>query len=79
MQPHHFLLLSATAAPIIRHTGEHHIGSVLIWELVLHCADWPSRRLLGRRWRRRPSRRGRKGAVSLGDSCKPVALSGGMV
>ena len=48
----HFLLLLAPTASVIHYTGEHHIGSVLIRELVLYCADWPDGRLLGRLWRR---------------------------
>ena len=59
------------AAPVIRYTGEHHIGSVLIWELVLYRADWPDSRLLGRlRWGR-PSRRLQQQEVNAVASSTP--------
>ena len=45
----HLLLLLSSAAPIIGHTIEHDIGSVLYRILILNDADWPDRQLLGRR------------------------------
>ena len=69
----------APVAPVIRYTGEHHIGPVLIWELVLYHADWPDSRLLGRGRRLLPSRRGRQEAIFFGDPGEPVALPGGVI
>ena len=55
----HLSGLLAPAAPVIGHTGENNICSVLFWEFILNGAEcWAGHRLLRRR-RRLASRRRR--------------------
>ena len=76
----HLLLLQPSVASIIGHAGEHNIGSMLFWVLVLYRADWSDRRQLGQRRMRLPSRWGRQKVVSLGDpGGEPVALPSGVL
>ena len=74
----HLLLLLSSATPIIVHTGEYDIGSVLCGILMLNGADWSGCRLLGLR-RRRSNMRRRQESVSLGNSSEPVTLPSGLV
>ena len=74
----HFLLLLPSDAPVVGHAGEHNIGSMFLWVLVLYGTDWSGRRLLGLR-RRRSGRRRRQESISLGDSGLPMTLPSGVV
>ena len=74
----YLLLLLPSTASVIGHASEHNVGSVLCRILVLYGADWPGRRLLGRR-RRWAGRRRRQESISLGDSGEPMELSSGVV
>jgi hypothetical protein len=74
----YFLSPLPSAVLIVGHAGEHDISSMLFRIFILGCADWPNRRLLGRR-RRRAGRRKRQESVALGDPGEPVALPSGVV
>jgi len=72
------LLSLPSAVPIVGHTGEHDISSMLFGVFVLYGSDWSNGRLLRGRGRL-PSRQRRQKAVSLGDPSEPVAVPGGVV
>jgi hypothetical protein len=74
----YFLLPLPSAVLIVGHAGEHDISSMLFRIFILYGANWPDRRLLGRR-RRRAGRRRRQESIALGDPGEPVAFPSGVV